>query len=394
MASRLSNEEISRYGRQLILPEIGVTGQLNIQNSAVLIVGCGGLGCPIAQYLSAAGIGHLGLVDYDAVELGNLHRQVLHSEKTVGHSKVDSIKEAVTRLNSNVTCTVHHVVLSSSNAVDIIKRYDVIADATDNVATRYLINDSCVRLGKPLVSGSALRFEGQLTVYNFEGGPCYRCIFPAPPPAETVTSCSEGGVLGAVPGVIGNLQAIEIIKIVTGLKPSFSQKLLTYDAITGSFMAIKLRPRQPSCKGCGEHSQLSTTIDYVQWCGSGPDDKVCQINLLGAEDRISAHEYQSVANSNKPHLLVDVRPIVEYEICSLPNSINIPLATLQGSTELITRHLSNHLSTVYIVCRRGNDSQLAVQRLKHQLPSATIVKDLIGGLETWSREVDNSFPQY
>ncbi|VDI69106.1 adenylyltransferase and sulfurtransferase [Mytilus galloprovincialis] len=216
-SDNLSNEQIGRYSRQLILPEIGVKGQLSLSRTSVLIVGAGGLGCPSAVYLAAAGVGRIGIVDYDEVELNNLHRQILHTEKRVGTPKSSSVASSCTQLNSLVECIPYHLQLDSTNALRLIKQYDVVLDATDNVATRYLLNDACILANKPLVSGSALRFEGQLTIYNYEGGPCYRCLYPKPPPPETVTNCSDGGVLGVIPGIIGCMQALEAIKICAGI---------------------------------------------------------------------------------------------------------------------------------------------------------------------------------
>eukprot|EP00117_Sycon_ciliatum_P034341 scpid92737/ scgid4480/ Adenylyltransferase and sulfurtransferase MOCS3; Molybdenum cofactor synthesis protein 3; Molybdopterin-synthase adenylyltransferase; Adenylyltransferase MOCS3; Sulfur carrier protein MOCS2A adenylyltransferase; Molybdopterin-synthase sulfurtransferase; Sulfur carrier protein MOCS2A sulfurtransferase; Sulfurtransferase MOCS3 len=237
-AASLSLEEISRYGRQLILPEIGLKGQLGLKQSSVLIVGCGGLGCPSALYLAAAGIGQLGLLDYDEVELSNLHRQVLHTEAGSDVRKCDSAADALFRINSHVQCRRHHVALNSFNAMDIVSQYDIVVDASDNVATRYLVNDACVLLNKPLVSGSALRFEGQLTVYHYEDGPCYRCLFPRPPPPETVTNCSDGGVVGMVPGVIGVLQAIEVVKIAAKIPCIYLVLLLNLDCSSSKLIIM------------------------------------------------------------------------------------------------------------------------------------------------------------
>lgn len=212
----LNNDDIMRYSRQLLLPELGVKGQIAISNISVLVVGCGGLGCPLAQYLAAAGIGRLGLLDYDVVELSNLHRQVLHTELTQGQPKALSAAQAISRMNSTVQCVPYHLQLSRENAIQLIQQYDIVADCSDNVPTRYLVNDACVLTSRPLVSASALRMEGQLTVYNYRGGPCYRCLYPIPPPPETVTNCSDGGVLGVVPGIMGCLQALEVLKIASG----------------------------------------------------------------------------------------------------------------------------------------------------------------------------------
>ncbi|XP_022799067.1 adenylyltransferase and sulfurtransferase MOCS3-like isoform X2 [Stylophora pistillata] len=289
---RLTKDEILRYSRQLILPEIGVKGQIKLCNASVLVVGAGGLGCPVAQYLAAAGVGHIGTVDYDTVEISNLHRQVLHTESRVNISKAESIK-----------IQIH----------------------------QYLLNDACILAGKPLVSGSALRFEGQLTVYNHDGGPCYRCLFPKPPPPESVGNCSDNGVLGPVPGVIGTLQALEAIKIIVGTKSSYSQKMLIYDALDGRFLTIKLRPRQSNCAVCGDNPSIRKLMDYELFCGASATDKTPSLEILQEQQRISVHEYKRLIDECSPHILLDVREPVELEICSLPvETLNIPLRVLHS----------------------------------------------------------------
>ncbi|XP_048046508.1 adenylyltransferase and sulfurtransferase MOCS3 isoform X2 [Megalobrama amblycephala] len=319
----LNNEDIMRYSRQLLLPELGVKGQVAMSNTSVLVVGCGGLGCPLAQYLAAAGIGRLGLLDYDVVELSNLHRQVLHSELTQGQPKALSAAQAISRLNSTVQCVPYHLQLSRENAVQLIQQYDIVADCSDNVPTRYLVNDACVLARKPLVSASALRMEGQLTVYNYRGGPCYRCLYPSPPPPETVTNCSDGGVLGVVPGIMGCLQALEVLKIASGQGSSFEQQLLMFDGQEGRFRSIRLRPRQAECAVCGETPTVTELQDYEQFCGSAATDKCRRLNLLTKEQRVSVQEYRAILDSSTPHLLLDVRPKVEVDICHLSTSISI-----------------------------------------------------------------------
>uniref|UniRef100_A0A3B3YD43 THIF-type NAD/FAD binding fold domain-containing protein n=1 Tax=Poecilia mexicana TaxID=48701 RepID=A0A3B3YD43_9TELE len=269
----LSNEDIMRYSRQLLLPELGVKGQLNLSGASVLIVGCGGLGCPLAQYLAAAGVGRLGLLDYDEVELSNLHRQVLHGEENQGQAKALSAARAVKRLNSTVECIPYHLQLSPENALQLIQQYPQATSVTYNVPTRYLVNDACVLSGKPLVSASALRMEGQLTVYNYCGGPCYRCLYPLPPPPETVTNCSDGGVLGVVPGIMGCFQALEVLKIASGQGSSCGQQLLMFDAQGFRFRPIRLRPKQADCAVCGESPSVTQLIDYEAFCGSAATDK-------------------------------------------------------------------------------------------------------------------------
>ncbi|KAJ3187006.1 Molybdenum cofactor synthesis protein 3 [Gaertneriomyces sp. JEL0708] len=392
--TNLNNEEISRYSRQLLMPEIGVQGQLNIRNASLLVVGAGGLGAPAIMYLAAAGIGRLGIVDYDPVEASNLQRQIIHDETKLNVPKAESARQTVEKLSSLCDCVAYNTLIDSSNALELIRPYDIVLDATDNVATRYLLNDACVLLDKVLVSGSALRMDGQLTVYHYQGGPCYRCIFPKPPPAETVTNCSDGGVLGVVPGIIGCLQALEAIKIASGMGTSFSQKLLIFDATTGTFRGIKLRGRKPDCAVCGDAPTITKLIDYVQFCGSSAADKTPSLNVLPGEERISCKSYAGIRSS--PHLLLDVREKVQYNICSLPNSINIPYKELDRRVaeveDAVKRKNDENGIPVYVVCRRGNDSQLAVQLLKES--GFTMAKDIIGGLEQWAAEVEPAFPTY
>ncbi|XP_062584321.1 adenylyltransferase and sulfurtransferase MOCS3-like isoform X2 [Saccostrea cucullata] len=383
----LTNAEIGRYSRQLILPEIGVQGQLKLANTSVLVVGAGGLGCPAGIYLAAAGVGRIGIVDYDEVELSNLHRQILHSEGKVGVAKSSSAASACSQLNSLVQCVPYRVQLDSSNALQIIKNYDIVLDASDNVATRYLLNDACILCKKPLVSGSALRFEGQLTVYGYKDGPCYRCLYPKPPPPETVTNCSDGGVLGVIPGIIGSIQALEAIKIACEMGSSFCQKMLLFDGQEGTFRTIKLRSKQPSCIVCGDYPEITELIDYQQFCGSRADDK----------------EYKQILDSRQKHVLIDVRMPVEMEICKLPtDTYNLPINCVGREDSLAS--LKSHIQSrsagqeffpVYVVCRRGNDSQIAVQKLKNHFKSDSIhFKDITGGLYAWAKHIDTNFPVY
>ncbi len=405
----LDKESIERYGRQLILPEIGVEGQIKLMETKILIIGAGGLGCPAGVYLAAAGIGQLGFVDYDEVELNNLHRQILHTESRVGVCKATSAVQSCNQLNSKVKCIPYHVALNSSNALDIIKEYDIMLDASDNVATRYLLNDACVLGGKPLVSGSALRFEGQLTVYNYEGGPCYRCLYPKPPPPETVTNCSDGGVLGAVPGVIGVLQAIEAIKI--ALKrpapDTMSQRMLLFDALSATFRTIKLRPKQGNCVVCGDNPSITQLIDYEQFCGAKATDKTKQLKLLTDEDRITVQEYKNYMSEGKPHVLIDVRVPVQVRICQLPNSSNIPLDEFKLRLDATVNKIKSEVENVkgklpkgskipvVLLCKEGNDSQEATVILKDKLKDFPVsVKDMKGGLKAWANEVDDTFPVY
>ncbi|XP_045116192.1 adenylyltransferase and sulfurtransferase MOCS3-like [Portunus trituberculatus] len=394
----LTHAQVARYSRQLILPEFGPRGQRTLSAASILIVGCGGLGCPAAIYLAAAGVGRLGLIDYDLVELNNLHRQVLHTEARVGTSKALSIAQSIQALNSEVKVVPYEVSFTSSVALAVIRQYDVVLDCTDNVATRYLLNDACVLADKPLVSGSALRFEGQLTVYHHQGGPCFRCIHPKPPPPETVTNCSDGGVLGAVPGVIGCMQALEAIKIITNVGTSLSQKLLLFDGLRGTFLTVKLRGMKSTCEICGETPSIKQLIDYEQFCGAAATDKDKGVMLLDRNKRLTVEEYRTLMEANKSHVLIDVRLPVELEICSLPNCINIPLKDIdkEKSRSLIQNKLSDlGTKSVICVCRRGNDSQVAVRQLEASLSQPEYqVRDIIGGLTAWAHKIDKSMPVY
>ncbi|XP_036605184.1 adenylyltransferase and sulfurtransferase MOCS3 [Trichosurus vulpecula] len=405
----LSREEILRYSRQLVLPELGVRGQLRLAASSVLVVGCGGLGCPLAQYLAAAGVGRLGLVDHDVVELSNLHRQVLHGEARAGQAKAHSATAAIGRLNSAVQCVPYAEALTPATALDLVRRYDVVADCSDNVPTRYLVSDACVLAGRPLVSASALRLEGQLTVYHYQDGPCYRCVFPTPPPAETVTNCADGGVLGVVPGVLGCLQALEVIKIAAGLGPSYSGSLLLFDALGGQFRCIRLRGRRSDCVVCGDQPTVTRLQDYEAFCGSSATDKCRSLQLLSQEERVSTAHYKRVLDAGEPHLLLDVRPKVEVDICCLPHALHIPLSHLERrdveSLELLRDAIrkgkqniqKGTLFPIYVICKLGNDSQKAVkvlQSLSIKELDSFLARDIVGGLMAWATKIDPTFPQY
>lgn len=300
-----------------------------------------------------------------------------------------SIKNFIAKLNSDVQVITHQEVLKSSNALEILSSYDVIVDASDNVATRYLLNDCSVLLKKPLVSGSALMLEGQMTVYNYQNGPCYRCLFPQPPPPETVQNCGDGGVLGSVTGVIGSLQSMEVIKILVNHENVLSGKLLLYDGSSCSFRTIKLRGRNKNCAVCGESPTITKLIDYEQFCGMAATDKDSGLKLLDITERISVEDYNKVTDS---HLLIDVRSSNEFEICQMKNAINVPIKLLLADKidDKLKQDLKSKL--VFVVCRRGNDSQLAVRHLAEKLNLKS--RDLIGGLHAWARLVDNNFPVY
>lgn len=391
----LPKEDVNRYSRQILVPELGVKGQVALRDASVLVVGAGGLGCPSAAYLAAAGIGTIGIVDYDTVETSNLHRQILHSEAKEGLPKADSLILALKQLNSRLCYRSHKILLDKKNAKEVIKDYDIVVDATDNVATRYLLNDACVLLGKPLVSGSALRWEGQLTVYGYKGGPCYRCLYPNPPPKETVTNCSDGGVIGMVPGIIGSFQGLEVLKIITGSGEVLSGKLLVLDGLRGAIRTITLRQHSPTCAVCGDSPTITDTIDYVQFCGSGPNDKEPSVSILPSNKRISCKELKELRKGAQSLFLLDVRPAAHFEICHLPGSINIPIDVLPEQMDDVRKMLSEgQFREAFVICRRGNDSQRAVKLLEEGVGKEAVFCDVAGGLTAWASTVDPQFPMY
>ncbi|KAL2810096.1 hypothetical protein BJX63DRAFT_329866 [Aspergillus granulosus] len=422
----LVDEEYRRYGRQMIVPQVGLQGQLKLREAKVLIVGAGGLGCPAALYLAGAGIGTLGLVDGDTVESSNLHRQVLHRSRNVGKFKVDSAIEYLKELNPHPTYIAHRAHLAPQEAADIFQNYDLILDCTDNPATRYLISDTAVLLGKPLVSASALRTEGQLMVLNNPprplgdktGGPCYRCVFPRPPPANSITSCADGGILGPVVGTMGVLQALEAIKVLTRdteVDEPTPPSLLIFSAYSSpQFRTIKLRSRRPNCAVCSAEASVtlesvkSGSMDYVFFCGTaGLED------ALSPDERITPLEYRDNHSTGTDKHIIDVREKVQFDICSLDNSINIPISQILASTSSaspkegdapkplpswlpseITAD-SNH--PIYVVCRQGNDSQTAVRKLKAlglDRGGERLIVDIKGGFRSWREQVDPGWPDY
>lgn len=396
VGSVLNNEEIQRYSRQLILPEIGVEGQIRLKNSKVLIVGAGGLGCPVGMYLAGAGVGTIGVVDYDVLDLSNLHRQVSHTESFIGNDKCASFAHSMRNINSSITILTHSLLLNSTNAEEIIKSYDIIVDASDNVPTRYLLNDAAVLFKKPLVSGSALKFEGQLIVYNYKEGPCYRCLFPNPPSPDVTTNCSDGGVLGAITGCIGSLQALEVIKIIVGLDASYYRKMLVFDGLTGYIRIFKIRGKKTDCDICGDNPSITKLIDYEIFCNTKANDKGSKLSLLMDSERVSCAEYKSIIDSGVAHVLVDVRSENEIKICHLPNFINVPINKIRDENYLVPlqslidkTNEENH----YVVCRRGNDSQKAVQILQEKFRNYRF-QDIIGGLYAWHDEIDDTIPLY
>ena len=480
----LNANQIARYGRQLILSEVGVDVQSRLCAARVLVVGAGGLGAPVCLYLAAAGVGRIGIVDPDTVEIDNLHRQVIHSEQTLHMSKAVSARDACLRLNSSIECVAYVQRFAVDNAIQLAQQYDILVDASDNVPTRYLVNDVGVLCRKPVVSGSALRLEGQVTVYGYSGGPCYRCMYPVPPPPATVANCGDAGVLGAVTGVIGSLQALEVIKIAGKMDCDvLSRKMVHFDAQSNRFMTIKLRARNEKCAICGDSPTITSLQSYEEFCGMSAHDKPMVDDTSGAsvatvpsgiEDKqttdsaelkpavqppafmnlpdvasISAREFARRRQLGECCLVLDVREPVQYRICSLPGAINVPLrqlktrlhevmswrrggvpvasatgpslatgadpcASLSATLQPPIAHgdsaacAPNELQLadaallpVFVMCRRGIDSVRAVKLIQEHLSQTELspgsdsgIFNVAGGLWSWKRYVDPSFPQY
>ncbi|KAK6344082.1 Urmylation protein [Orbilia brochopaga] len=459
---KLDLDEFRRYGRQMIMTEVGLDGQLQLKRSKVLLIGAGGLGCPAAAYLAGAGIGTIGIVDHDLVEPSNLHRQIMHAVDRIGTPKVTSIITSLNNINPYPRYVAHNYALSAENAIDTLDRYDLVLDCTDSPQTRYMISDACVLLGKPLVSASALRSDGQLVVLNNPPGegPCYRCVFPRPPPPESVLSCGEGGVLGPVVGAMGVLMATEALKVLLakadrkrrrkpahlavaenskataasdekdthaqdvkmkGKKEEGAEERKFYMTIYSAFSdtpfkTIRMFGKRKTCQACSpgatitKESMKNGSLDYVAFCGGRGAGKY---PALTKDEVIEVQEYQKLREKNEGGVLIDVRDDVQYGMCSLENSINVPLATIltlpiaaagegrndeaeEAKAVPIPSWLPRDTSTpIYFICRLGNDSRLAVQRLKRSgLVRGNAIKDVNGGLWEWSRKVDKSFPIY
>ena len=380
----LSKEEILRYSRHLIMPEVGMEGQLKLKNASVLLVGTGGLGAPLGLYLAAAGIGRIGLVDFDVVDYTNLQRQVIHGTKDVGRKKLDSATERMQDINPHITIDRHEVALSSENALDILRDYEIIVDGTDNFPTRYLVNDACVLLGKPNVYGSIFRFEGQATVFAYRGGPCYRCLYPEPPPPGLVPSCAEGGVLGILPGLIGVVQATETVKLILGKGEPLVGRLLLYDALSMRFRELKLR-KNPDCPACGEHPTITRLIDYKEFCGIPQTQPQPAPGLR--EDEIDPVQVKAKIDRGEPFVLIDVREPHEYQICRIPYARLIPLGELPKRV-----HELDTAGEIVAHCKSGMRSARAVEFLKQA--GFRKVKNMKGGILAWSDKVDPRVPKY
>nr|XP_024356805.1 adenylyltransferase and sulfurtransferase MOCS3-1-like isoform X2 [Physcomitrium patens] len=414
LSHSLTAAQIQRYSRQLLLPSFGVKAQENLCKGSVLIVGAGGLGSPVALYLAACGVGCIGIMDPDRVELHNLHRQVIHNEASVGETKVSSASRTCLAINSSVKVVEYPFGLDARNALDIMAQYDVVVDASDNVATRYLVSDACVVANKPLVSGAALGMEGQLTVYNYLKfqfckalkfiqlqGPCYRCLFPTPSPQAACQRCSDAGVLGVVPGIVGTFQALEVIKVLTKVGEPLSARMLILDALSSRIHTVKLRGKNTQCVACGELPQIThitlPNFDYEKFAASPMSDGTPpREQVVGEDQSITCTDYNKLVRGHKSHVLVDVREKHQYDIASLPDSLNIPYAKLPQQLDTIRaaaqkhKHEGDEDMSVYVICRRGNDSQRAVQDLRSA--GFNLVYDITGGLLSWAQDVDSTFP--
>ena len=410
----LSNAEINRYGRHLIMPEFGMDGQRRLKASSVLIIGTGGLGSPLALYLAAAGIGRIGLVDYDVVEETNLQRQIVHGQSSIGMTKVESAERRLRDLNPFLQIDKYNVPLTSENALEILAPYDVIIDGTDNFPTRYLTNDACVKLGKPNVYGSILRFEGQLSVFYAKEGPCYRCMFPEPPPPGLVPNCAEAGVLGVLPGVIGTMQATEAIKLITGIGQTMVGRMLLYDASDMSFTTIKVR-KNPNCPVCGIPHEEVQLIDYEQFCGvpahdhvpgqvaatNGSSAKVTDLNAPVYD--INVQQLKALYDNGSPFVL-DVRNPEEFEIAVMPDTIKIPKPQIQLAVEDVKAGRKTVDQTVLaqiprdrnviVHCRSGVRSADVIRMLRQVGWDNEKLINVEGGILAWARQIDTSLPTY
>ena len=380
----LTTDDLSRYSRHLILPEVGMEGQRRLKAARVLCVGTGGLGSPLALYLTAAGIGTLGLVDFDVVDSSNLQRQIIHYTKDIGRKKIDSAEEKLSALNPAIEIVKHETMLTSANALDIIKDYDIVADGTDNFPTRYLVNDACVLLGKPNVYGSIFRFEGQASVFATEAGPCYRCLYPEPPPPGLVPSCAEGGVLGILPGLVGVIQATEVIKLILGKGDSLIGRLLLIDALNMRFRELKLR-KNPECPVCGTNPTVTALIDYDHFCGIVPETPQ-EKNVKNGIPQLTVKELKGRRDRGEDVFLLDVREPYEFQIAQIGGKL-IPQNDVPQRLAEIPRDRE-----IVVQCRSGARSQRIAEFLKQS--GYTKVVNLAGGILAWSDEIDPKVQKY
>ena len=380
---QLSNEEVYRYSRHLIIPDVGLAGQQKLKAASVLIVGAGGLGSPLALYLAAAGIGKLGIVDFDSVDFTNLQRQILHSTPDVGRSKLDSARDRLEALNPGVEVQRYETRLTSDNAMEIAGDYDIVIDGTDNFPTRYLVNDACVLLGKPNVYGSIFRFDGQASVFDAKRGPCYRCLYPEPPPPGAVPSCAEGGVLGVLPGIIGVIQATEAIKLIVGIGEPLIGRLLIYDALAMSFTDLKLK-KDPKCPICGENPTVTDLIDYEHFCGLDVEEPEAE-SLRDFE--MTPEELRARMEQGDDLLIVDVREPHEHDICRIGGAKLMPLSRFAAEVSQLSS-----TQEIVLYCHRGIRSMTALKFLRKA--GFRRLKNLQGGIDAWARRIDPDMPRY
>ena len=384
-ADKMTPEQLTRYSRHFILPEIGEEGQKKMLRAKVLLIGAGGLGSPLGLYLAAAGVGTLGILDFDHVDLSNLQRQILHTQDAVGTPKVDSAEKRIKAMNPDTKVIKHAVKLTSQNALKILKDYDIVIDGTDNFPTRYLTNGACVFLKKPNIYGSIFRFDGLATVFKAGEGPCYRCLYPEPPPPGMVPSCAEGGVLGILPGTIGLIQATEAIKLIVGIGRTLIGRLLVYDALAMTFRELKIR-RDPECPVCGDHPTVTELIDYEQFCGLGRGDTADE---EGGVQELSVEELKQKLDAREDFLLLDVRENFESEIVKLEGATLIPLAQLPQRLKDLEAYRNKE---IIAHCHHGGRSRRALEYLHEQ--GFKNLKNVTGGIDAWSLKVDPSVPRY
>jgi len=382
----LNPDQINRYSRHLLLPEVGIEGQEKICNAKVLCIGTGGLGAPVALYLTAAGVGKLGLIDFDIVDKSNLQRQIVHGESTVGKLKVDSAKTRLADLNSDVEVITYNERLTSENAMRIFADWDIIIDGTDNFPTRYLANDACVLLKKPYIYGCILRFEGQVSVFDARTGPCYRCLYPEPPPPGLVPSCAEGGVLGVLCGIIGGLQTNEAIKLILDKGDNLNGRLVLFDALGMKFREMKLR-RDPACPVCGDDPSVTELIDYEQFCGILPAED----SAADAEMEIGVEQVKQMLDAKHAFKLIDVREPSEYQICKIVEATLIPLGDIEAK-DLAKLNGLNPDDEIVLHCKAGGRSMKAWKALKEM--GCSNLKSMRGGINEWSEKIDSSVPLY
>lgn len=379
----LSKAEILRYSRHLIMPEVGLEGQQKLKAARVLLVGAGGLGSPAALYLAAAGVGTIGVVDFDVVDETNLQRQIIHGTSDIGRPKLDSAIESMREVNPYIELRRHETALDSSNALEILRDYDLVVDGTDNFPTRFLVNDSCVLLGKPNVYGSIFRFEGQATVFATQGGPCYRCLYPEPPPPGSVPSCAEGGVLGILPGIVGLIQSTEAVKIILGIGTPLVGRLLLYDALGMRFQELRIE-RDPFCPVCGDSPTIRELIDYHEFCGL---PKRTAPNQSLKEGEIDVHELKTMMDRDEDFVLVDVREPHEFRIAKMPNAKLIPLGDLPARV-----HELDSADDIVVHCLVGARSAEACDFLRKA--GFRKVRNLAGGIRAWADQIDPDMPRY